>query len=265
MGLVQDPRTLTGPPPVDTVFLSLKKKVDTSLHRQSASGRGGVKAAVGRSVASPVCAPTSGERRQSASATGPHAAVLHSRTPHELLDQSGFHLGFWLTGKVQVFLSPLARWWTLIALNFGLYILCARVMWRMACWYPVASYQNVYQGMCWLCFVSWCAAKYQNEAEVGDALAEAFESGLVKREDLFITTKVDQITKSMLLFSVLFWKRVSDTENYMSLKLVKIVATNKYIQSPEKHPGFWHWILLQSRYTSYIASVLSWNWKALKS
>jgi len=39
--------------------------------------------------------------------------------------------------------------------------------------------------------VSWSAAKYGNEAEVGDALAEAFQTGLVKREDLFITTKVN--------------------------------------------------------------------------
>lgn len=38
---------------------------------------------------------------------------------------------------------------------------------------------------CWL-----VAADYKNEAEVGDALKEAFDSGLVKREDLFITTKV---------------------------------------------------------------------------
>ncbi|XP_075511281.1 NADP-dependent D-sorbitol-6-phosphate dehydrogenase-like [Primulina tabacum] len=35
-----------------------------------------------------------------------------------------------------------------------------------------------------------CAADYKNEAEVGDALAEAFHEGLVRREDLFITTKL---------------------------------------------------------------------------
>lgn len=35
-----------------------------------------------------------------------------------------------------------------------------------------------------------CAADYKNEAEVGEALKEAFDTGLVKREDLFITTKL---------------------------------------------------------------------------
>ncbi|KAG2259336.1 hypothetical protein Bca52824_078630 [Brassica carinata] len=35
-----------------------------------------------------------------------------------------------------------------------------------------------------------CAADYKNEAEVGEALTEAFKEGLVKREDLFVTTKL---------------------------------------------------------------------------
>lgn len=35
-----------------------------------------------------------------------------------------------------------------------------------------------------------CADFYENEDEVGDALREAFASGLVKREDVYITTKV---------------------------------------------------------------------------
>jgi diketogulonate reductase-like aldo/keto reductase len=73
-------------------------------------------------------------------------------------------------------------------------------------------------------FVSWCAAKYQNEAEVGDALEEAFETGLVKRGDLFITTKVIRITKAMLSSLSLFFfekKRVHKTVDYMLLEPVK--------------------------------------------
>jgi diketogulonate reductase-like aldo/keto reductase len=38
--------------------------------------------------------------------------------------------------------------------------------------------------------VTCSVADYQNETEVGDALAEAFQIRLVKREHLIITTKV---------------------------------------------------------------------------
>ncbi|KAJ4963085.1 hypothetical protein NE237_023024 [Protea cynaroides] len=35
-----------------------------------------------------------------------------------------------------------------------------------------------------------CAADYRNETEVGEAFKEAFQTGLVKREDIFVTTKL---------------------------------------------------------------------------
>lgn len=41
-----------------------------------------------------------------------------------------------------------------------------------------------------------CVADYGNEKEVGAALADAFKQGLVKREEMFITTKVSLISSS---------------------------------------------------------------------
>ncbi|GFY94960.1 NAD(P)-linked oxidoreductase superfamily protein [Actinidia rufa] len=49
-----------------------------------------------------------------------------------------------------------------------------------------------------------CAADYKNEAEVGEALAEAFQTGLVKREDLFITTKASSNNPAPF-FSLQLW------------------------------------------------------------
>ncbi|KAL3814053.1 hypothetical protein ACJIZ3_015321 [Penstemon smallii] len=50
-----------------------------------------------------------------------------------------------------------------------------------------------------------CAADYKNEAEVGEALAEAFQTGLVKREDLFITTKASFKLTLMFLPNPYLW------------------------------------------------------------
>ena len=35
-----------------------------------------------------------------------------------------------------------------------------------------------------------CAERYRNEAAVGDALQSALKSGIVRREDVFVTTKL---------------------------------------------------------------------------
>ena len=51
--------------------------------------------------------------------------------------------------------------------------------------------------------VACIAAHYKNEAELGEVLAEAFQSGLVKREDLFITTKAN-LTLIVFFFSFKF-------------------------------------------------------------
>ncbi|VDN23292.1 unnamed protein product [Cylicostephanus goldi] len=47
------------------------------------------------------------------------------------------------------------------------------------------------------------AACYENEAEIGEAIEELIKSGKVKREELFITTKVSRILgrpESKILF-----------------------------------------------------------------
>ena len=51
--------------------------------------------------------------------------------------------------------------------------------------------------------VACIAAHYKNEADLGEALAEAFQTGLVKREDLFITTKAN-LTLIVFFFSFKF-------------------------------------------------------------
>ena len=53
---------------------------------------------------------------------------------------------------------------------------------------------EVYQAVLWALEAGYrhidCAAIYQNEKEVGDALKEAFDKGIVKREEVWVTSKL---------------------------------------------------------------------------
>ena len=46
-----------------------------------------------------------------------------------------------------------------------------------------------------------CAWVYGNEADVGKAIKEKIDSGVVKREDLFITTKVSVYRKEISYYN----------------------------------------------------------------
>ncbi|KAH0981329.1 hypothetical protein GBA52_008506 [Prunus armeniaca] len=77
-----------------------------------------------------------------------------------------------------------------------------------------------------------CAADYKNEAEVGEALAGAFSTGLVKREDLFITTKASLIFNQEFSFSAQLWN--SDHGNVVeackdSLKKLRLDYLDLYL------------------------------------
>ena len=66
-----------------------------------------------------------------------------------------------------------------------------------------------------------CAAIYKNEAEIGEAIAECIEQGIVKREDLWITSKLWNNAHRKEEVEVALSKTLSDLGlDYLDLYLV---------------------------------------------
>ncbi|SEJ62470.1 alcohol dehydrogenase (NADP+) [Cyclobacterium xiamenense] len=103
---------------------------------------------------------------------------------------------------------------------------------------------EVYQAVLWALEAGYrhidCAAVYQNEKEVGNALKKAFGEGLVKREEVFVTSKLwnnahekDQVAEGLK-------RTLSDLQlDYLDLYLVHWpVSLKTHVMFPEKGEDF---------------------------
>ncbi|WP_375586165.1 aldo/keto reductase [Cyclobacterium xiamenense] len=103
---------------------------------------------------------------------------------------------------------------------------------------------EVYQAVLWAIEAGYrhidCAAVYQNEKEVGNALNKAFADGLVKREEVFVTSKLwnnanerDQVGEGLK-------RSLSDLQlDYLDLYLVHWpVSLKPHVMFPEKGEDF---------------------------
>jgi len=103
---------------------------------------------------------------------------------------------------------------------------------------------EVYQAVLWALEAGYrhidCAAVYKNEKEVGDALTKAFKDGLVKREDVFVTSKLWNNAHERDQVQVGFSQTLADLQlEYLDLYLIHWpVALKSHVMFPEKGADF---------------------------
>lgn len=85
-----------------------------------------------------------------------------------------------------------------------------------------------------------CAAAYGNEKEVGNAIAEAIKQGLVKREDLWVTSKLWNASHGVENVIPALHQTLEDLQlDYLDLYLIHWpVALKKGTEMPEKASDF---------------------------
>lgn len=103
---------------------------------------------------------------------------------------------------------------------------------------------EVYQAVLWALEAGYrhidCAAVYQNEKEVGDALKKAFDDGMVKREEVFVTSKLWNNAHEKDRVKVGLNKTLQDLQlDYLDLYLVHWpVALKSHVMFPENGDDF---------------------------
>jgi len=85
-----------------------------------------------------------------------------------------------------------------------------------------------------------CAADYGNEAEVGQGIARAIESGNVKREDLWVTSKLWNTFHEPQHVRPACLKTLKDLGlDYLDLYLIHFPISLKYVPFEKRYPPEW--------------------------
>lgn len=85
-----------------------------------------------------------------------------------------------------------------------------------------------------------CAADYGNEAEVGLGISNAIQGGLVRREDLWVTSKLWNTFHRPEHVSVALKKSLHDLRlDYLDLYLIHFPIALKYVPIETRYPSGW--------------------------
>ncbi|KAF9935612.1 NAD(P)H-dependent D-xylose reductase (XR) [Mortierella antarctica] len=85
-----------------------------------------------------------------------------------------------------------------------------------------------------------CACDYGNEVEVGQGIKQAIEKGLIKREELFVTSKLWNTYHHKEHVPLAFNRTLSDLGlDYIDLYLIHFPISLKFVPFEERYPPEW--------------------------
>jgi alcohol dehydrogenase (NADP+) len=119
---------------------------------------------------------------------------------------------------------------------------------------------EVYQAVLWALEAGYrhidCAAIYQNEKEVGDALQKAFEDGIVSREDVWVTSKLWNNAHEIDKVEAGLQNTLKDLQlDYLDLYLIHWpISLKSHVAFPESGDDF----------LDYKAAPLTETWKGME-
>nr|CAG8466885.1 12194_t:CDS:2 [Entrophospora candida] len=87
-----------------------------------------------------------------------------------------------------------------------------------------------------------CAALYGNEKEIGDGIKKAIDDGIVKREDIFITSKLWNTFHKKEHVRPALERTLNDLKvKYLDLYLIHFPISLKHVDPKERYPADWYY------------------------